>query len=107
MKTITTMEAAEAGLTIVRSGMYYYVACPLPSGFDYSSPACHNLMLEQFEPKFETKEEEKVGEGYCVFVLHDWQGNCGLPDTRYIVRCHYSHNDGCQDWTWYGAVKLS
>jgi len=109
MKTLTIDEAKNLGFRTVRCGLNHYLPVRLPSAVS-DQDGMQELIADQFDPHFEpgaTKSPYRDREeGYFVQVVEDTRGRFGVAGTLYIVRAHYSENDGVQDWDVYGAVKV-
>lgn len=100
MKTLSISEACKAGFVVVNYGSRYFIPVALPR--EVAMQDFQSVIAEQFDPRFEGEGDE----GYFVQAIEDVRGQFGLRGTIYIVRAHYSHNDGVQDWTAYGAVEV-
>jgi hypothetical protein len=104
-KALPMDEAIRRGYRAVRYGMRYYIPVALPESRFCDS----DLISDQYDPQWEdpANASKDDPEGYAVQVVEDVHGRIGLPGMKYVVRYHYSPNDGVQDWDFYGALEVA
>jgi len=102
IKTLTIQQAVNLGFKVYRFGIRRYL--PVETPRDISSADVHDIISDQFDPDWEVPGDTQ--EGYFTQLIQDTRGLLGPQDNKYLVRAHYSHNDGIQDWQTWMVVQI-